>query len=57
MEGVDQTLPFVLICCTDPKDFCPRGSVLRNRQLIMALLELGAVLVNVNHMDVGLQRK
>lgn len=54
MDGVDETFAFVLVCCADLKDLPPRGGIFRNPHLIMALQELGTVLVDVNHMDKGL---
>lgn len=51
MDGVDEPLAFVLVCGTDLKDFSPRGGIFRNPRLVMALQELGTVLVDVNHMD------
>lgn len=54
MNGVDEPLAFVLVCCADLKDFPPRGSIFRYPHLVMALQELGTVLVDVNHVDKGL---
>lgn len=57
MNGVDEPLAFVLVCCADLKDFPPRGGIFRYPHLVMALQELGTVLVDVNHMDKGLWRQ
>lgn len=57
VKGVDQPLPMVLIRCADPKDFHSRRGILRDPHFIVALQELGPVLVDVYDVDESLWRR